>query len=71
MVELFAKHMTADAKKLEEDEETGAQSYRHIKTGENHFSFAFTYVWMATHDDSGFRAWRRYFRVRAKQLRRA
>ncbi len=32
--------MTCDAKKIEEDEETGAQKYRYIKTGENHFSFA-------------------------------
>jgi hypothetical protein len=46
-IELFAKHMTADAKKLEQDEETGAQWYKYIKTGENHFSFAFTYAWMA------------------------
>ena len=46
LVETFARHMAADAKKLEEDEETGAQQYRYIKTGENHLSFAFTYAWM-------------------------
>ncbi len=43
----FARHMTADAKILDEDEETGTQRYRYIKTGENHFSFALTYAWMA------------------------
>jgi hypothetical protein len=32
MVETFARHMTCDAKKLEEDEETGARRYRYIKT---------------------------------------
>jgi len=46
-VELFARHMTADAKKLEEDEETGARKYRYFKNGENHYGFAFTYAWMA------------------------
>ncbi len=47
IVEAFAKQMTADAKKLEEDEQTGAQRYHYIKTGENHFSFAWTYALMA------------------------
>ena len=47
LVESFARHMTADAKKLEEDEETGARKYRYFKTGENHFGFAFTYAWLA------------------------
>ena len=28
---------------LVEDEETGARSYRYVKTGTNHYSFAFTY----------------------------
>ena len=57
MVELFARQMTADAKKLEEDEETG----------ENHFSFAFTYAWMAASDNTGFRSWMRFFRSEAKR----
>ena len=47
IVEEFARHMTADAKILDEDEETGAQKYRYIRTGEDHFSLAFTYAWMA------------------------
>jgi len=70
MVELFAKQMTADAKKLEEDEETGAQKYHYIKTGENHFSFALTYAWLATFDDTGFTAWRRFFRTEKQRLGR-
>ena len=50
LVELFARHMSADAKVLEEDEDTGAKRYRYIRTGENHFSMAFTYAWMAAMD---------------------
>src|SRR5437899_8307523 len=47
LVELFAHHMAADAKVLEEDEETGAKKYRYVRTGEDHFSLAFTYAWLA------------------------
>jgi len=48
LLDEFAKHMTADAKILDEDEETGAKRYRCIKAGgENHFSLAFTYAFMA------------------------
>jgi hypothetical protein len=43
----FARHMAANAKVLEEDPDTGAQRYRYIRTGEDHFSLAFTYAWMA------------------------
>ena len=46
-VEEFAQHMTCDAKVLDEDEETGVKKYRYIRTGENHFSMAFTYAWIA------------------------
>jgi hypothetical protein len=53
LLDEFARHMTADAKMLEEDEETGAKKYRYVKTGTNHFSFAFTYAWMAAE-----RSWR-------------
>ena len=35
--------MAADVKQLVEDQETGAQTYRYIKTGTNHYSLAFTY----------------------------
>jgi hypothetical protein len=47
LVETFARHMAADAKILDEDPETGAQRYRYVRTGEDHFSLAFTYAWMA------------------------
>ena len=47
IVEEFAKHMAADAKILDEDEDTGTKKYRYVRTGENHFSMAFTYAWMA------------------------
>jgi len=46
-VEEFARHLAADAKVLEEDEETGIKKYRYVRTGTNHFSLAFTYAWMA------------------------
>jgi hypothetical protein len=39
--------MAADAKILDEDEETGIKKYRYVRTGENHFSMAFTYAWLA------------------------
>ena len=71
IVETFAKQMTADAKKLEEDEQTGAQKYHYIKTGENHFSFAFTYAWMASSClPPGWGVYELYRRV-ARQRRRA
>jgi len=47
VVEEFARHMSADAKILEENPETGAMKYRYVRTGEDHFSLAFTYAWMA------------------------
>jgi hypothetical protein len=48
VVEEFARHMAADAKVLDEDEETGAKTYRYVKAGgENHYSMAFTYALMA------------------------
>ncbi len=42
-VEEFATHMANDAKQLREDPATGAQAYRYIRTGPDHFSLAFTY----------------------------
>jgi hypothetical protein len=47
LVEEFARHIACDAKILEENEDTGAKKYRYIRTGENHFSMAFTYAGMA------------------------
>jgi len=46
-IDEFARHMAADAKVLEENPETGAQKYRYIRTGVDHFSLAFTYAVMA------------------------
>ncbi|MBD3237490.1 MAG: phage tail protein [Candidatus Eisenbacteria bacterium] len=49
-VETFARHMAADAKVLDEDETTGIKKYRYVKTGEDHFSLAFTYASLAAED---------------------
>jgi hypothetical protein len=47
----FADHLAADVKQLKEDEETGLRSYRYVKTGTNHYSFAFTYDCIAASQD--------------------
>jgi hypothetical protein len=36
-----------------EDEETGAKRFKYVKTGEDHFSLAFTYAWMAARHEGG------------------
>ena len=43
VIQEFATHLTCDVKQLVEDEDTGAQSYRYLRTGTNHYSLAFTY----------------------------
>jgi len=43
VIQEFAEHMAADVKQLVEDENTGARSFRYVKTGTNHYSLAFTY----------------------------
>jgi len=43
LVEEFASHLASDAKRLQEDPETGSQVFRYIRTGTDHFSLAFTY----------------------------
>ncbi len=48
----FAEHLAADVKQLVEDETTGAQTYRYVKTGVNHHSLAFTYDCIAWSRDS-------------------
>jgi hypothetical protein len=53
MIEEFAQHLASDAKVLEEDEETGIQKYRYVRTGTNHFSMAFTYAWLAAMKPDG------------------
>ncbi len=67
LVELFAQHMAANAKVLEEDEATGAKKYRYIRTGEDHLSLAFTYAWMAASDRTGARG---FLIVMRNQLKR-
>jgi hypothetical protein len=39
----FAEHLASDVKQLVEDEDTGAKTFRYIRTGTNYFSLAFTY----------------------------
>jgi hypothetical protein len=43
IVREFATHIANDVKRLVENEETGAQEFRYIRTGVDHFSLAFTY----------------------------
>jgi hypothetical protein len=68
IVETFARHMAADAKILDEDEETGAKKYRYIRTGEDHFSLAFTYGWMAAMQDSGYWEWMMSLKEKKEQF---
>jgi len=42
-LELFAQHLSANAKILDEDADTGAKKYRYVRTGADHYSLAFTY----------------------------
>jgi hypothetical protein len=71
LVQQFAAHMTADAKVLEEDEATGAKKFRYLKTGENHFSFAFTYAWLAATDMSGARGWIAVWRRQLERMKQS
>ena len=50
-VQEFAEHLAADVKQLIEDEDTGAKSFRYVKTGTNHYSLAFTYDQIAATRD--------------------
>ena len=43
VIQEFATHLTRDVKRLVVDEDTGAQVFKYIRTGTNHFSLAFTY----------------------------
>jgi hypothetical protein len=47
VIQEFAQHLAADVKQLIEDEDTGAQTYRYVRTATNHFSLAFTYDCLA------------------------
>jgi hypothetical protein len=68
IMEEFANHMSADAKVLDEDEETGIKKYRYVKTGTNHYSFAFTYAWMAATGNPGARGYLRWMHQQVKRL---
>lgn len=46
-MELFARHLAANAKVLDEDPETGARKYKYVRTAPDHYSLAFTYGLMA------------------------
>ncbi len=49
----FADHMAADVKRLKEDEETGAQVFRYVRsTRADHYSLAFTYDCIAWSRDT-------------------
>jgi hypothetical protein len=49
IVEEFARHLSCDAKVLDEDPDTGAKKYRYVRAGgEDHYSLAFTYALMAS-----------------------
>ncbi len=52
VVREFADHMAADVKQLVEDEDTGSQSYRYVRTRTDHYSLAFTYDCVAWSRDS-------------------
>ena len=67
LVETFARHLTNDAKVLEEDESTGSKRFMYKKLGVNHYSFAFTYAWLATTDVTGFWGWIQYMNRQIKK----
>ena len=71
IVDLFASHLTQDARILEEDQDTGMQSYKYIRTGENHFSHAFTYAWLSASDETGAHGWLRFMRRQIEAQERA
>ena len=52
LMQEFAEHMAADVKQLIEDQETGAKSFRYVRTGTDHYSLAFTYDCIAWSGES-------------------
>ena len=52
--------MAADVKQLREDEETGARSFRYVRTGTDHYSLAFTYDCIAWTRDTWYDSSRIY-----------
>ncbi len=51
----FAAHMSSGVKQLVEDDETGAQTYRYVRIGTDHYSLAFTYDCVAWSRESAYR----------------
>ncbi|MCP4003132.1 MAG: phage tail protein [bacterium] len=51
----FASHMSADVKQLVEDADTGAQAYRYVRIGTDHYSLAFTYDCIAWSRETAYR----------------
>jgi len=51
LLQEFAEHLAADVKKLVVDEDTGAQAFKYVKAGTNHYSLAFTYDQIAATQD--------------------
>jgi len=47
VIQEFAEHLASDVKQLVEDADTGAKSFRYVRTGTDHFSLAFTYECIA------------------------
>ncbi len=52
LMQEFAEHLAADVKQLVEDEDTGAQAFRYVRTKTNHYSLAFTYDCIASSRDT-------------------
>ena len=52
LMQEFAGHMAADVKQLIEDQDTGAKSFRYVRTGTDHYSLAFTYDCIAWSRDT-------------------
>ena len=48
----LAEHMACDVKQLIEDQDTGAKSFRYVRTGTDHYSLAFTYDCIAWSRDT-------------------
>ena len=59
--------MAADARILDEDPDTGAKKFRYVRTGEDHFSLAFTYAWIAATTGISHRGLMRFVRERYRE----
>ncbi len=71
LMQEFAEHLAADVKQLIEDEVTGQKTYRYVRTGTNHYSFAFTYDCIAWSREPAWSPARRNLEYDAEALRRS